>query len=76
MSYYRFEVANALRTTLQALTPLPISETMKVASKLHTRLVKNKHMYSLFDKRFRERGPDGVTKLDLFEPRLYVLHHR
>jgi hypothetical protein len=50
------------------MTPRPTTEALKIAADLHTRLAKNKHMYSLFDKRFREKGPDEFGRLQLFKP--------
>jgi hypothetical protein len=64
----RFEIGNILHSELQKLYPRPSPPELEAAYLLHARQVEYGHMYSFFDKRFKESKPDKYGRIQLYKP--------
>ena len=60
--------ATAFREALAGLTPAPTEEALRIAAKLHARLVATGKMKSLFDPSFENTEPDDDGRLPEFRP--------
>jgi hypothetical protein len=64
----RFEIGNILHFELRKLNPRPSPRALEAACLLHSRQVEYGHMYSFFDKRFKESEPDKNRRIQLYKP--------